>query len=72
MKVLAVRQPWASLIVEGLKTLEVRSRPTNIRGRVAIYGSSHNPTIAEQNWFMCTVQRMEDYSRLTTEQKKNC
>jgi predicted transcriptional regulator len=39
IRVLAVRQPWASLIVEGLKTIEVRSRPTNIRERVAIYAS---------------------------------
>lgn len=40
MRVLAVRQPWASLIVEGLKTIEVRSRPTNIRERVCIYAST--------------------------------
>ena len=40
IRVLAVRQPWASLIVEGLKTVEVRSKPTNIRGRVAIYAST--------------------------------
>lgn len=38
-RVLAVRQPLASLIVEGLKTIEVRSRPTQIRGRIAIYAS---------------------------------
>jgi len=41
IRVLAVRQPWASLIVEGLKTIEVRSRPTNIRERVAIYATNH-------------------------------
>lgn len=40
MRVLAVRQPWASLIIEGLKTIEVRSKPTNIRERVAIYAST--------------------------------
>lgn len=39
MKVLAIKQPWASLIAEGKKTIEVRSRPTNIRERVAIYAS---------------------------------
>lgn len=38
-RVLAVRQPWASLIVEGLKTIEVRSRKANITERVAIYAS---------------------------------
>jgi len=39
MKVLAIKQPWASLIAEGKKTIEVRSRPTNIRERVAIYAA---------------------------------
>lgn len=39
MRVLAVKQPWASLIKEGKKTIEVRSRPTNIREKVAIYAS---------------------------------
>ncbi len=40
IRVLAVRQRYASSIIEGLKTIEVRSRPTNIRERVAIYASN--------------------------------
>lgn len=36
MKTLSVRQPWASLIVSGEKTIENRSRPTRYRGRVLI------------------------------------
>lgn len=47
IKVLAVKQPWASLIVEGLKTIEVRSRYTNIRGRVAIYASTSKQETVE-------------------------
>lgn len=47
IRVLAVRQPWASLIVEELKTIEIRSRPTNIRGRVAIYASTAKQEILE-------------------------
>lgn len=39
MRVLAIKQPWASLVAEGKKTIEVRSRPTNIREKVAIYGT---------------------------------
>lgn len=39
MRVLAVRQPWASLIAKGLKTIEIRSRPTRIREDIAIYAS---------------------------------
>lgn len=44
MKVLAVKQPWASLIAEGIKTIEVRSKPTNVRERVAIYASRTLPS----------------------------
>jgi len=39
MKALSVRQPWASLIVAGKKTLEVRSRRTNHRGPLVICSS---------------------------------
>ena len=49
IRVLAVRQPWASLIVEGLKTIEVRSRPTKIRGKILIYASNTKLTENEKS-----------------------
>ncbi len=36
---LGIQQPWAELILRGTKTLEVRSRPTQVRGRILIYAS---------------------------------
>lgn len=36
VKVLTVKQPWASLIVHGIKDIENRSWQTNFRGRVLI------------------------------------
>ena len=36
MKALSVRQPWAGLIAAGLKTIEVRPRPTHYRGDLLI------------------------------------
>lgn len=36
MKALVVRQPWASLIARGRKTIEVRSRRTSHRGELLI------------------------------------
>jgi len=36
---LSVRQPWASLIINGLKTIEVRSWSTDYRGRILIHAS---------------------------------
>lgn len=39
MKALSVRQPWASLIASGRKTLEVRSWSTSHRGELLIVAS---------------------------------
>lgn len=39
IRVLAIRQPWASLIIRGLKNIEVRSKNTFVRGTIAIYAS---------------------------------
>jgi len=47
IRVLAVRQPYAYSMVSGLKTVEVRSRPTKIRERVAIYASTTHPSQKE-------------------------
>ncbi len=38
-KVLSVRQPYASLLVKGIKDVENRSRRTNYRGLVLIHAS---------------------------------
>ena len=40
MKALSVRQPWATLLVEGRKTIEVRSWATDYRGPLVICASS--------------------------------
>ena len=48
MKALTIRQPWASLIAQGDKTIEVRSWPTKYRGPLLITASAkpagHGPT----------------------------
>lgn len=36
---LGVQQPWAELIVRGIKTIEVRSRATKMRGPIYVYAS---------------------------------
>jgi len=35
-RALIVQQPWIGLILEGMKTWEMRNRPTNIRGQIAL------------------------------------
>lgn len=39
MKAITIKQPWASLIVVGLKDIENRSWKTNFRGRVLIHAA---------------------------------
>lgn len=40
MKTLSVKQPWASLIVGGIKNIENRTWKTNYRGRIFIHASA--------------------------------
>ena len=37
MKVLTLRQPWATLVAEGIKQYEFRSWTTNYRGKILIH-----------------------------------
>lgn len=39
MKALSIKQPWASLIVSGHKTVEMRTWKTSYRGLLAIHAS---------------------------------
>lgn len=36
---LSIKQPWATLLVHGIKTIEIRSWPTSRRGRVLIHAA---------------------------------
>ena len=40
MKVLTLKQPWATLVAEGIKKYEFRSWKTNYRGKVLIHAGS--------------------------------
>ncbi len=44
MKVLSIRQPWASIIIHGYKNYEFRSWKTSYRGKVLIHASSNVET----------------------------
>lgn len=41
MKALSIKQPWASLIANGVKDIENRTWKTNFRGRIYIHASGH-------------------------------
>ena len=40
MKVLTLKQPWATLIAEGIKKYEFRTWKTNYRGKILIHAGS--------------------------------
>ena len=49
MKVLTIKEPWASLIIEGYKKYEFRSWKTNYRGKILIHaGMSIEKEILER------------------------
>jgi ASCH domain len=51
MRALSIRQPWAELILRGIKTIEYRSRPTRIIGeRFYIYAAGKRWTSRKRAW----------------------
>jgi hypothetical protein len=68
---LAVRQPWASLIIEGLKKIEIRTQNTKILNEnVAIYAATHRPTTKTIAYTFSTLGRWEHYKTLTDYEKE--
>lgn len=55
MKTIAVRQPWATMIVLGEKTIENRSQPTRYRGRVLIHSAKNTDAEAMKH-----IQQLQD------------
>jgi hypothetical protein len=48
MKVLSVKQPWASLIVSGIKDIENRTWKTSYRGELLIHASAKSAGIPSE------------------------
>ncbi|SFI34943.1 ASCH domain-containing protein [Planctomicrobium piriforme] len=42
---LSIQQPWAELILRGIKTIEIRKAPTRIRGTVYLYAAKQFSTL---------------------------
>jgi hypothetical protein len=54
MLALTVRQPFASLIIEGVKTLEYRKRVLRLRGRIAIHAAAELASMDLIEWARAT------------------
>src|SRR5262245_66052859 len=50
---LSFKQPWAALLVHGLKSIEVRAWPTARRGPVLIH-AARNPDPRPEGWALVT------------------
>lgn len=60
VKALTVWQPWADLIVRGLKPVEFRNRRTRFRGPVAIHAGRHKDLKVE-GLYMRAVYRLAPF-----------
>ena len=49
MKTISIKQPWASLIVSGVKDIENRTWKTNFRGRVLVHATAKR--VKFDNWY---------------------
>jgi hypothetical protein len=60
---ISVKQPWAALLVAGLKTVEVRTWPTAKRGRVCIHAAkSADPR--PEGWALVTTPELKELAAL--------
>jgi len=50
MKALSIRQPWAWLVVHGIKDVENRTRSTEYRGPLLIHAGRHPMTEEDEAW----------------------
>ena len=58
---LIVKQPWIEMILEGSKTLEIRSSRTSKRGKVALIESGSSQIVGEVEITGCIEISREDF-----------
>lgn len=80
VKVLTLRQPWATLVAEGIKKYEFRSWKTNYRGKVLIHAGTgidkedmkkyNNLNLEFPSRKIIAIVEIEDCLKLTEELNK--
>lgn len=56
MKAITIKEPWASMIAHGFKTIETRSWATSYRGKIAIHAGKGKP---DKEWMDNVPEMME-------------
>lgn len=64
MKILSVKQPWAYLLVSGIKDIENRPRRTHFRGRILIHTSAKPDNIKFEIEGQSTAKEIQIFSAL--------
>ena len=65
MRALTVRQPWASLIACGAKTIETRSWKTSYRGSLLIHAGKASPDLSWEGAGWALAQKHLDHERVS-------
>jgi len=72
MKALSVRQPWASLIAEGKKSIELRTRKTHYRGPLLICASRHKQGDGPKGVALAVVDVVDCRPAVPGDEKRAC
>lgn len=64
MKTITIKQPWASLIIEGIKDVENRTWKTNFRGRVLVHASARPANIKYEIEGQASIKEIQMFSAL--------
>jgi hypothetical protein len=60
---ISVKQPWAALLVAGVKTVEVRTWPTRKRGRMLIHAAKV-PDAGAEGWALVNTPELKALASL--------
>jgi hypothetical protein len=58
---LSIKQPWAGLIIAGIKTVEIRTWDTSRRGTVLIHAARH-PDPRPEGWSWVTTPELKKWT----------
>lgn len=72
MKVISVRQPWARLIVNGLKPIENRDRICNYRGTLYIHASKTYDKTANFRKILIMIDDIDIYNTFVDSEIEDC
>jgi hypothetical protein len=72
VKALSIRQPWAGLIVDGIKDVENRSQRTHLRGRICVHASLRPDLGPEVLRLMLSRHQTQDGAVLGTVEIIDC